>query len=49
MSLDEFPVYKGGEVPEDHVVGKPLFIWLSTDGNRSFPKNIRWRRFFKFV
>ena len=38
-----------GFVPEDHVVGKPLFIWLSTDGNRSFPKNIRWRRFFKFV
>lgn len=22
MSLDEFPVYKGGEVPEDHVVYK---------------------------
>ena len=38
-----------GFVPEDHVVGKPLFIWLSTDGNRSFPSNIRWRRFFKFV
>ena len=38
-----------GFVPEDHVVGLPLFIWFSSDGNRSFPGNIRWRRFFKFV
>ena len=38
-----------GFVPEDHIVGKPALIWLSIDGNKSFPKNIRWRRFFKFV
>ena len=38
-----------GFVPEDHIVGKPAMIWLSIDGNRKFPKNIRWRRFFKFV
>ena len=38
-----------GFVPEDHVVGKPSMIWLSIDGNKKFPKNIRWRRFFKFV
>ena len=38
-----------GFVPEDHVVGKPALIWLSIDGNKKFPKNIRWRRFFKFV
>ena len=38
-----------GFVPEDHIVGKPAVIWLSIDGNRKFPKNIRWRRFFKFV
>ena len=38
-----------GFVPEDHVVGRPAMIWLSTDGSRSFPSNIRWRRFFKFV
>lgn len=38
-----------GFVPEDHVVGKPRLIWLSTDGNKKFPKNIRWRRFFKIV
>ena len=38
-----------GFVPEDHIVGKPSVIWLSTDANKPFPKNIRWRRFFKFV
>ncbi len=38
-----------GFVPEDHIVGKPALIWLSIDGNRKFPNNIRWRRFFKFV
>ena len=38
-----------GFVPEDHIVGKPALIWLSIDGNARFPKNIRWRRFFKFV
>ena len=38
-----------GFVPEDHIVGKPAVIWLSIDGNKAFPKNIRWRRFFKFV
>ena len=38
-----------GFVPEDHVVGKPSVIWLSTDSGRKFPNNIRWRRFLKFV
>ncbi|MBR5567246.1 MAG: signal peptidase I [Bacteroidales bacterium] len=38
-----------GFVPEDHIVGKPALIWLSIDGNKSFPKNVRWRRFFKFL
>ena len=38
-----------GFVPEDHIVGRPALIWLSTDRNKSFPFNIRWRRFFKFV
>ena len=36
-----------GFVPEDHIVGKPALIWFSSDKNKSFPKNIRWRRFFK--
>ena len=38
-----------GFVPEDHIVGKPAVIWLSINGNKKFPNNIRWRRFFKFV
>ena len=38
-----------GFVPEDHIVGRPAVIWLSTDGGRKFPDNIRWRRFLKFV
>lgn len=38
-----------GFVPEDHIVGRPALVWLSTDRNRKFPSNIRWGRFFKFV
>ena len=39
-----------GFVPEDHIVGKPFMIWLSTDPEKgSFPFNIRWNRFFKFL
>ena len=38
-----------GFVPEDHVVGKAKFIWLSLDKDKSFPKNIRFSRFFKTV
>lgn len=35
-----------GFVPEDHIVGKASFIWLSIDEDRSFPSNIRWGRMF---
>lgn len=36
-----------GFVPEDHVVGKPLFVWLSLDKDKSlFDGGIRWGRFF---
>jgi len=38
-----------GFVPEDHVVGKPWVIWFSNDQNLPFPRNIRWRRMFKFI
>ena len=38
-----------GFVPEDHIVGKPSIVWLSTDSNHKFPNSIRWRRFLKFV
>ncbi|MGH1334745.1 MAG: signal peptidase I [Aureispira sp.] len=35
-----------GFVPEDHIVGKPLFIWLSLK-NATLRDGIRWERFFK--
>ena len=34
-----------GFVPEDHIVGKPRVVWLSTDSSKKFPMNIRWKRF----
>jgi signal peptidase I len=38
-----------GFVPEDHVVGKGFFIWLSIDKYGSWLDKIRWNRFFKPV
>jgi signal peptidase I len=38
-----------GFVPEDHIVGKAFFIWLSIDKNADFIHKIRWSRFFKLI
>lgn len=39
-----------GFVPEDHIVGKPIVVWLSLDKDRSwFDGHIRFDRFFKWV
>lgn len=38
-----------GYVPENHVVGKPVFIWLSWDSNASGFDKIRWERVFTTV
>ena len=38
-----------GFVPEDHVVGKPKFIWLSIDKEAQGLKKIRFRRMFMKV
>jgi signal peptidase I len=35
-----------GFVPEDHIVGKPKFIWLSIDKEATGLKKIRWSRMF---
>ncbi|MFN0175830.1 MAG: S26 family signal peptidase [Saprospiraceae bacterium] len=35
-----------GYVPEDHIVGKPLFIWFSTQ-NGNMRDGINWERIFK--
>lgn len=38
-----------GFVPEDHIVGKALFIWMSWDKRAKGFKKIRWNRLFKSV
>ena len=38
-----------GFVPEDHIVGKPIFIWWSSDPDRGGFGGIRWNRLFTFV
>jgi len=38
-----------GFVPEDHVVGKALFIWMSFDRDASFFHKIRWSRLLKGI
>ena len=39
-----------GFVPEDHIVGKPIFIWWSSDPDRGlFSGGIRWNRLFRVV
>ena len=40
-----------GFVPEDHIVGKPVFIWFSIDGINDGIRNwkVRWNRVFSTV
>ena len=38
-----------GFVPENHIVGKPIFIWLSIDPNGKGINKIRWDRVFTTV
>ena len=38
-----------GFVPEDHIVGKPIFVWWSSDPDRSGFGGVRWNRLFKWV
>jgi signal peptidase I len=38
-----------GFVPENHIVGKPVFIWLSWDTNGKGLNKIRWDRVFTTV
>ena len=38
-----------GFVPEDHIVGKALFVWMSWDKNAVGLKKVRWNRLFKGV
>jgi len=38
-----------GFVPEDHIVGKALFVWMSWDKNAEGLKKVRWSRLFRSV
>lgn len=38
-----------GFVPEDHIVGSPVFIWLSIDKNGTLWNRIRWKRMFMLI
>lgn len=38
-----------GFVPEDHIIGKPLIVWMSFDKNASGFDKIRWDRLFTVV
>ena len=38
-----------GFVPEDHIVGKAWFLWLSLDKHESMFSKIRWNRFLKGI
>ena len=38
-----------GYTPENHIVGKPVFIWMSLDPNETGFKKIRWSRLFTTV
>ena len=38
-----------GFVPENHIVGKALFIWMSWDKNAKGINKVRWKRLFTSV
>ncbi|MBL0310681.1 MAG: signal peptidase I [Bacteroidetes bacterium] len=38
-----------GFVPEDHIVGKAWFIWMSMNSQGSFFEKIRWSRLFSSI
>ncbi|HNW54829.1 MAG TPA: signal peptidase I, partial [Bacteroidales bacterium] len=39
-----------GFVPNDHIVGKAVFVWLSLDNNKTlFGGKIRWSKLFRTV
>ncbi|MBL0104264.1 MAG: signal peptidase I [Bacteroidetes bacterium] len=38
-----------GFVPEDHIVGKAVFIWMSWETNASFFNKVRWGRLFHTI
>jgi signal peptidase I len=38
-----------GFVPEDHITGKALFIWMSLDQEADLLNKVRWKRIFSMI
>ncbi|MBY0433840.1 MAG: signal peptidase I, partial [Cyclobacteriaceae bacterium] len=38
-----------GFVPEDHILGKPLLVWLSINKEGDLLHKIRWERLFRLI
>ncbi|HEX8060138.1 MAG TPA: signal peptidase I [Cyclobacteriaceae bacterium] len=38
-----------GFVPDDHIVGKALFVWMSIDHEADFFNKVRWKRLFSRI
>jgi signal peptidase I len=38
-----------GFVPEDHIVGRAMFVWMSLDKNKSFINKIRFDKTFRVI
>lgn len=38
-----------GMVPEDHIIGNAVFVWLSLNYNKSWFNKIRWNKMFRLV
>lgn len=38
-----------GFVPEDHIVGEAVFVWLSLEKNKSFLNKVRWNKLFRII
>lgn len=38
-----------GFVPEDHIVGRAMFVWLSLDKNKNFLNKIRFNKTFRVI
>jgi len=38
-----------GFVPEDHILGKPIFIWMSIDSEADLLHKIRWNRLLSLI
>ncbi len=38
-----------GMVPEDHIVGRAMFVWLSLDKTKSFLSRIRFNKTFRII